>query len=74
LGFAKIMKILSTRGHKGMVWRQYRRGDGEGSPKTVFRVDRFVRALAHDTEVVQRVGKVRMERAETCLLREGSLA
>jgi hypothetical protein len=48
--------------------------DAEGSPKTFLRIDRFAIHFAHDAQVVQRVGKIRMERAETCLLQEGGFA
>ena len=48
--------------------------DRAGPSKEVLGVDWFFRDLTHDAEVVQRVGEVRMERAEAGLLQKGSLA
>ena len=57
-----------------MVWLQYGCRDGIGAPKAAIRLDQIASNFAHDAEVVQRVGEVRMERAETGLLHERSLA
>src|SRR5262245_10795708 len=56
-----------------MVRFQYRCRDGERAPKTVLRVGRIVIDFADHAEIVQRVGEVRMEGAESCLLQSGSL-
>jgi hypothetical protein len=57
-----------------MIWFQDGRRDRAGPSKEVLGVDGLFRDLAHDAEVVQRVGEVRMERAEAGLLQDGSLA
>src|SRR4030095_5038738 len=56
-----------------MVRVQYRCRDGERAPKTVLRIGRIVIDFADHAEIVQRVGEVRMEGAEGCLLQSGSL-
>jgi hypothetical protein len=56
-----------------VVWLQCRRRDGIGAPKTVLGIDRILIDLADDAEIVQCVGEVRIKRAETCLLQDGSL-
>jgi hypothetical protein len=57
-----------------MIWFQDCRRDRVGSSKAVLGVDGLFRDLAHDAEVVERIGEVRMERAETGLLQKGGLA
>jgi hypothetical protein len=57
-----------------MVWFQHRGRDGIGSSIAKLGVRRLVRDLAHDAQVVQRVGQVRMERAETGLLQNYGFA
>ena len=57
-----------------MVCFQHRRRDGNGSAKTSFRLVRIAIHLAHDAEVVQRVGEIRVKPTKTRLLQEGRLA
>jgi hypothetical protein len=63
-----------TRGDEGMIWLQRRGRNGIGPAIAELGVLRLVRDIAHDAEVVQRVGQVRMERAETSFLQKSSLA
>jgi hypothetical protein len=57
-----------------MVRRQRRGRDGVRAAEVVLRVDRIVRHLADDAEVVEGVGEVWMRRAERLLLKGGRLA
>lgn len=57
-----------------MIGFQDGRRDRGGPSKAVLGVDGLFGDLAHDAEVVQRVGEVRMERPETGLLQKGRLA
>jgi hypothetical protein len=57
-----------------MIWCQNRGRDRPGPSKTTLGIDRLARELAGDAEVIQRVGDVRMERAEAGLLQTGYLA
>src|SRR5688572_31737786 len=57
-----------------MVRRQCRSRYGAGAAEVVLRVDRIVRPLADNAEVVQRVGEIWMVRTERLLLKGGRLA
>jgi len=57
-----------------MIGFQDGRRDRGGPPKEVLGVDGLFGDFAHDAEVVQRIGEIRMERSETGLLQKGSLA
>jgi hypothetical protein len=57
-----------------MIGFQNGRRDRAGPSKAVLGVDGLFRDLAHDAEIVQRVGEIRMEWAKAGLLQKGSLA
>ena len=57
-----------------MIRRQRRGRERVRAAEVVLRVDRIVRHLADDAEVVQRVGEVRMVGAEGPLLQDGHFA
>jgi hypothetical protein len=57
-----------------MIGFQNGRRDRAGPSKAVLGVVGLFRDLAHDAEVVQCVGEIRMEWAEAGLLQKGSLA
>ena len=57
-----------------MIGFQDGRRDRGGPSKALLGVNGLVGDLAHDAEVVQRVGEIRMERAEAGLLQKGSFA
>ena len=72
-GGAKILQVLSTRGDEGVIRLEGCDRDLVRTPKALLRFVRLARDLAHDAEIVQRVGNIRMERAEAGLLK-GSAA
>jgi hypothetical protein len=57
-----------------MVGLQNRGRDGMGLSIAELGVGRLVCDLADDAKIIQRVGEVRMERAEVGLLQKGSFA
>ena len=70
----KVAKILLTGRDEGMVRMQRRSRDADRPPEVLLRVVWFSGDFAHDPDVVQRVGQVRMARPETRFLQASRLA
>ena len=70
---AEILEVLPARGDERMIRLERRRGD-IGATKIALGLGRLLRHLTDDTQIVQRVRKIRMERAEAGLLQLGRLA
>src|SRR4029078_10123979 len=70
----KVLEVLSTRGYERMIRFENARRDRAGPSKAGLGIVRLFGNLAHDSQVVQRVGEIRMEWPEAGLLQKGSLA
>ena len=57
-----------------MIRLERRRGDIVRATKIALRLCRLLRYLTDDSQIVQRVGKIRMERAEAGFLQPGRFA
>jgi len=68
VSLAKILEVLATRGDEGMPLLEHRGRDEACAPKALLRVVQPAGDLADDGEVVQSVGEVGMQRAESLLL------
>ena len=73
-GGAEILEVLPARGDKRMIRIERRHGDIVRATKIALGLCRLLRHLTDDTQIVQRVRKIRMERAEAGLLQPGRLA
>ena len=71
---AEILEVLPARGDERMIRLERRRGDIVRATKIALGLCRLLRHLTDDTQIVQRVRKIRMERAEAGLLQPGRLA
>lgn len=72
-GLAEVLQVLSAGLDERVFGRQHRAGDAIRSAVTRFGVSGLAHILGDDSEVVQRVGEVRMPAAELLLLEGGRL-